>query len=264
MIRLTIAFMLSCCLCPLSTRGAEPLKVLLLGKQPDHPYGTHMYLFECNLLAKSLRQSPDVEAIVSDGWPRDPKVLAGVDVIVSYSADAGSELLSGRQKDEFEEMMNNGVGFVALHWSTGAQKKEVGPRWQEILGAWFSLDFSRLNVTDSVLKQASPKHPISRGWKDFPLHDEFYLDLRFQKDITPIVTTTIDGKDYTLGWAYERPKGRTFGFVCGHFHEVFLNDNYRRIAINAILWAGNREVPTTGAPCAITPEDGILPPESKK
>jgi len=264
MLRVARMIMLSFCLLPLSSATAEPLKVLLLGKQPDHPYGTHMYLFECNLLAKCLRESPDVEAIVSDGWPRDPKVLDGVDVIVSYSADAGSGLLSGRQKEEFERLMNSGVGFVALHWSTGAQKKEVGPRWQEILGAWFSLDFSRLNVTDSVLKRTNFTHPICRGWDDFPLHDEFYLDLRFQKIVTPIVTTTIDGIDYTLGWAYERPKGKTFGFVCGHFHEVFLNENYRRIALNAILWAGNREVPRNGAPSAITPEEGILPPEEKK
>ncbi|WP_162823144.1 ThuA domain-containing protein, partial [Klebsiella variicola] len=146
----------------------KPLKVLLLGKEVDHPYGTHMYLFECELLAKCLRQSPEIEAIVSNGWPRDPKVLEDVDVIVSYSADAGSELLSGRQKADFERMMASGVGFVALHWSTGAQKKEVGPRWQEILGAWFSLDFSRLNVTQSLARKATPSHPISRGWDDFP------------------------------------------------------------------------------------------------
>jgi hypothetical protein len=39
-------------------------------------------LEECELLAQCLRQSPHVEAIVSDGWPKDVAQLEGLDALV--------------------------------------------------------------------------------------------------------------------------------------------------------------------------------------
>lgn len=250
--------------CSLFVQADEPMTVLLLGKDLDHAYGTHMYMFECGLLAKCLQQSPDIKTIVSKGWPKDTGSLDDVDVIVTYSADGGTELLGGRHRKEVEALLDRGVGLVALHWSTGAANNEIGEHWRDVLGGWFSLEFSRLDVRESTAHQASPQHPISRGWTDFPLRDEYYLDLRFRDDMAPIVTTTIEGKEYPIGWAFEREKGRSFGFVCGHFHDVFLNDSYRRIVVNAILWASGRDVPPEGAPCRITSDDGKLPPEESK
>ncbi len=120
----------------------EPLQVLLLGKDRDHPYATHMYMFECELLAKCLKQTPGVEVTVVNGWPKDKELLDRVDVLVSYSADAGSFLLGGRHQAEFRQLMERGVGLVALHWSTGCQNNEVGrlggKRW-EVGSAWSSL-----------------------------------------------------------------------------------------------------------------------------
>ncbi len=239
----------------------EPLHVLLLGKERDHPYATHMYMFECELLAKCLKQTPGVEATVINGWPKDQQLLDQVDVVVSYSADAGSSLLGGRHQAEFRKLMERGVGLVALHWSTGCQNNEFGPAWRETLGGWFSLEFSRLAVTPATARDADPSHPISRGWNDFDMRDEYYVGLRFHERANPIVVAKIDGVDYPVGWTFDRAKGRSFGFVCGHFHDVFLNPSYRRIAVNAILWAGGREVPADGAPVEITAEDGILPPD---
>ena len=45
-------------------------KILLIGKDPDHPWGTHMYLPTCVMLTKCLRQIEGVETVVSGGWPR--------------------------------------------------------------------------------------------------------------------------------------------------------------------------------------------------
>ena len=41
--------------------------VLLIGHKLDHPYGTHMYLNGCSLLAKCLNQNPGVSAAVHNG-----------------------------------------------------------------------------------------------------------------------------------------------------------------------------------------------------
>ena len=53
-------------------------KILFIGKQPDHPYGSHMYLHTCGVLAKCVELTEGVEAIVSNGWPTDPQKLTGV------------------------------------------------------------------------------------------------------------------------------------------------------------------------------------------
>lgn len=246
-------------------RGEEPTRVLLIGKDLDHPYGTHMYMFECGLLAKCLGKNEGFEPIVSNGWPKDPSLLDGVDVIVTYSADGGTDLMGGRHKEAVRKLLDQGVGLVALHWSTGAANNEIGERWRDTLGGWFSLEFSRLNVTETSARQASPDHPISRGWTDFPLRDEYYLGLRFKDDMTPIVVAKVEGEDFPVAWAYTRPDGgRSFGFVCGHFHDVFLNDSYRRIVVNAIHWAAQRDVPAEGSTILLSEGDGTLPPEPPK
>ena len=62
--------------------------VHLIGHKLDHPYGTHMYLKGCRLLANCLNQNSGVRATVSNGWPSDPNLLKNIDAIVFYSSPA--------------------------------------------------------------------------------------------------------------------------------------------------------------------------------
>ena len=41
-----------------------------------------------------------------------------------------------------------------------------------------------------------------------------------------------------IAWAYERKDGgRGFGFTGGHFHRNWADENFRKVVVNAILWA---------------------------
>ena len=40
-------------------------KVLLIGKKPDHPFGTHMYMHTQKMLAKCLERTKGVKTVVS-------------------------------------------------------------------------------------------------------------------------------------------------------------------------------------------------------
>ena len=98
-----LSYRTSICLCltyivlrisiPLScVVAAEPggeKKILLIGHNLDHAWGTHMYLPTCKILAKCLTQTPGVNAIVSDGWPKDKNAIKGVDALVLYSSPGG-------------------------------------------------------------------------------------------------------------------------------------------------------------------------------
>ncbi len=246
----------------------RPTKVLLLGKDRDHPPRSHEYLAECELLARCLRQTPGVVAIVSDGWPRDPAVLEGLDAIVLYTANGGDVLFGPEHRDAAEALLKRGVGLVAVHWSTGVTAGPNQPALLAHLGGAFGVTFSKLAVTESTLTQAGPPHPIHRGWSGFPLRDEYYYDLEFRDGITPVLTAELDGKARTVGWTFERPDsqgGRSFGLVCGHFHDgVWTDARFRRAVVNGILWAARREVPEAGAPCDATAADLTLPPDPRE
>lgn len=247
--------------------GAKKTKIVLIGHAPDHPHGTHAYLPDSRLLAKCLEQTPGVRAVVSDGWPKDPTVLEDARAIVFHCRMGGDLLFHKDHLDQAKKLMKKGVGLTAIHWATGAGKGEVGELWQRTLGAWFNTGFSKVAVETAKLRRGDKKHPVCAGWEDYDLRDEYYFKLKFMPKAKPVMKAKLQGNDYPVGWVYERPEtkgGRSFGFVCGHFHELFGIEAFRRSIVNGILWTAHVEVPETGAPCKITKEDMKLPPPPKK
>jgi type 1 glutamine amidotransferase len=245
----------------------EKSRILLIGKDRDHAFTTHEYMADCELLARCLKQTPGVDTVVSNGWPKDPEVLKGVTAIVLHTQKGGNVLLGGPQRKQVEELLKQGVGLTAIHWSTGADKGEIGEAWLKALGGWFDIPAqSRYVVRTAKVHQAAADHPVCRGWKDYDLREEFYIDLRFLPESQPILTSAIDGKEYAIGWVYERPEskgGRSFGFVGGHFHANFGEMPFRQSIVNGILWTAHREVPADGAPCKLGPKDMELPPDTR-
>jgi type 1 glutamine amidotransferase len=57
-------------------------------------------------------------------------------------------------------------------------------------------------------------------------------------------------------WSVERANGgRGFGFTGGHFHDNWGNDNFRKIVLNALLWAAQVEVPVNGVDSTVSPDE---------
>src|SRR5918911_4600572 len=83
-------------------------KILLIGKDLDHPRNTHTYMADCRLLAKCLGQTAGVETVVSNGWPKDPAAVEGVTAIVLHTRLGGTVLFRGPQRRQVEEMLKRG------------------------------------------------------------------------------------------------------------------------------------------------------------
>jgi type 1 glutamine amidotransferase len=234
--------------------AAEKTRVLLIWHKHDHPPGTHMYPEVCRLLAHCLQQSPDIEAVLSDGWPTDAEMLKDVKAVVLYTSPGGDILLNPSHRAQAEALFASGAGLIAIHWATGASA-EAGPDYMKLLGGWFNRPlFSRLETTTAKLMQADPKHPICQGWKEYDLKDEYYLDLRFMPEAKPVLKVSIGGEDHVVGWTYERPGskgGRSYGLVLGHFHDNFQSEAFRKLVVNGILWTTHRSVPAGGAPVRV-------------
>ena len=54
----------------------SPTKILFVGKNPDHPYGSHMYLHVCGVLAKCAEQSAAVFAYWRSNSIRHDQTMA--------------------------------------------------------------------------------------------------------------------------------------------------------------------------------------------
>ncbi len=249
-----------------SAQAESKTKVLFVGKQPDHPFGTHMYLHTSEMLAKCLKLNGDIETVVSDGWPRDEKVLEGVSSIVVYATPAAEFLLDGPHRDQVTKLLDSGAGLVTIHWASSIFEQNLdrlGPAWLGYMGATWVSNVG-LHTGESPLKQLVPEHPVCRGWKEYDLHDEYYLNPRIV-DATPLLEVTANAQSVTVGWAYERANGgRSFGTTLGHFYRNFQREPFRRMVVNAILWSAKVDVPGGGARVDLSEADLALPPRSEK
>jgi len=246
--------------------------IVLIGHRPDHPKGTHVYLPTCQLLAKCLRQTKGVEAVVSDGWPKDQALLDRADALVLYTGPGAELCLKGPQAAQFQKMMKRGVGLVAIHWATAVHKKnqkEIGDKYQHALGGIW-IHFSGIKIADAMLEQLDKDHPICRGWKDYKLNDEYYLNPVIAKHGKALLGVQLDGKPLVVGWVGHREtkgpdskNGRSFGTTLGHFWRNFGIKSFRQMMINGILWTSHVQIPKDGASCQLSEEDKKLPGKAR-
>jgi type 1 glutamine amidotransferase len=245
--------------------ASDKTRIVLIWTPPDHPYGSHMYEFECRLLAKCLNQTAGVDAVVSPDpeWPKDESILDHARGIVFYSRQAGDIVLSPAHRDRFRALLKDKAGFVAIHWATKAEDTSLIPAYLDVLGgAFHALPGWALKTDTRPLIQSDATHPICRGWKPFELHEEWYLGLKFHEKAHPVISVNVDGHEQVVAWTFDRMDGgRSFGATLGHFHENFALEPFRRALVNGILWSAGVEIPEAGAPVALTPDDLKLPPD---
>jgi type 1 glutamine amidotransferase len=240
-------------------------RVLLIGKQPDHRYGSHMYLHTSRMLGECARLN-GFEPVVSDGWPTDAALLKDVKTIVVYTNPAAEFLLDSPHRDEVLRVLQQGVGLMTIHWASTVKKENLerlGDRWISLLGGTWISNVG-LSTDRQELKQLVPGHPICRGWSNYELYDEYYLNPLI-KQAQPLLQVRTKDQDVVVGWAYERPDGgRSFATTLGHFYSNFEREPFRRMTVNGILWTAKAEVPEGGARIDVAEEFLKLPPAPEK
>jgi type 1 glutamine amidotransferase len=244
--------------------SAPAAKIVLIAGRPSHPHGEHEFNAGTLLLEKCLKQNKGVETVVvKGGWPEDESVFDGAGAIVLYmDGGAGHPIIKPGRLETLGKLMRKGVGLACLHYAVEVPKDNGGPQLLDWIGGYYERPYSQNPVNEVSLTQASPKHPVSPGWKDFECKDEWYYKIRFQPDdtrLSPILTTMLP-KDApnreTVAWAVQRADGgRGFGFTGGHYHKNWGIEDQRRMIVNAILWVAKVDVPKTGAQCQITEDD---------
>jgi len=249
-------------------------KIVLIPGEDSHDIGDHEHVGGCILLAKLLNENvPGVHAVVTEQvWPGDTTILDDAAAIVLYGDGAEGHMVIPHL-DHMRALMNKGVGLVALHFAVEIEKAVAGPEFLQWLGGYFELNYS-VNPHWKPSFTKFPDHPVTRGVKPFALRDEWYFHMRFNDDnsgLTPVLTAlppdslvqlpdgirssnpevrrdVIERKQpQTMAWAYHRKDGgRSFGFTGGHIHLNWMDDNFRKLVLNAIVWSAKGTVPANG------------------
>jgi len=255
-----------------SAQDSPAKNVLMIAGKPSHGFGAHEHYAGLRVLAETL-SDPELKLNVRvlRDWPEDSDLITSADTIVVFS-DGGGRHPALPHLESLAKRLDEGCGFVCIHYAVEVPKGEPGQAWLRYLGGYFETDWS-VNPHWMADFQQFPDHPITRGVEPFAVQDEWYFHMRFPEPptgVTPILQavapestmrrpdgphsgnpavrkSVAQGDPQTLAWAFDRPDGgRSFGFTGGHFHWNWGIPSFRKLVCNAILWSAGGEIPASG------------------
>ena len=278
-----------------TTEAKAETRVLIVVGPTNHPPGSHEVAAGGRLMQHCLEHMENVRGVKADivtEWPKDQAVLDAAATVVFI----GDQFPPMRMPDsaaimtQLGAMMKRGCGIVCVHYATGLRAEDVAADGAHPLLGWLGGYFATKCMhhqsiakiyAAATITPAAVQHPVSRGWREFTLNDEPYINNWFGGEgnallpgVTVLATSMLppeSPKSERVAWCVERADGgRGFGIVMPHFYRNWKNEDLRRFILNGIVWTAKLEVPAGGvqtdaldlamfAPASVEP----LPPKPK-
>lgn len=173
---------------------------------------------------------------------------------------------------ELIEWLNGGGGYVGFHCASDTfhPSPQCGPPtpYIETVGGEFS---GHGRQFEGTLKVVSPGHPTAKNVTDnWKIADEWYVFCNLNKANLHVIAL-MDPADergrqemynipaYPVMWCRTVGKGRAYYDAMGHREDVWDNDQWRKVAGDAILWASGK-----GEANAEPNFDKVVPPAPEK
>jgi type 1 glutamine amidotransferase len=172
--------------------------------------------------------------------------LLNHDVVVLYDM---AKNITEQQKAKCLALFDKGIGLVVLHHALVSYpdwaefERIIGGRYQEPDPKKPGTVTEKAGYEHDVeipVVVVAKDHPITAGLKDFTIHDEIYWGYRVDKDVTPLITTTLPKSGKPLGWCRLEGKSRVVYLQLGHGPEAFNNDHYRKLVAQSVQWTAKR------------------------
>ncbi|MHC4791613.1 MAG: ThuA domain-containing protein [Planctomycetota bacterium] len=174
---------------------------------------------------------------ISD-WPYDAVVLYNM-----------SQEISPKRQRNFINLLNNGVGLVALHHSIAAfqewteYRKIIGARYflSDVVenGITYKRSIYKHDVTFTVNVE-DKSHPITRALGDFSVNDETYKGYLVDPDNILLLSTEEPSNNKYICWTRKYGNSKICYIQLGHGFQAYNNKNYRTLVANAIKWSADR------------------------
>ncbi len=157
------------------------------------------------------------------------------------------EPISEEEKQAYIHLLDAGKGMVFMHHSLVSYQQ--WPEFEKIIGGRYkqprfrgdTLDISSykhdINIPVRVLDTG---HPVTKGIRDFTIHDEAYKNTFRLESVTPLLGTENPYCTDVLAWAHTYSNSRIVYLLLGHDKQAFGNKHFRRLTSNAILWTAGR------------------------
>jgi len=168
------------------------------------------------------------------------------DVIVLYNM---SRTITPRQQANFRKLLDDGVGLFMTHHAMGAWND--WDEYRRIVGTKFFLKDAELDGrqwkrstykhgVDIKVHVEDKGHTITRGMKDFVIHDETYNGCWMARDNHVLLSTAEPSSNREICWVRSYGKARICGLELGHDSKAYANENYRRLIAMGIRWCAGR------------------------
>jgi len=220
--------------------GAGKLKVLVVtgGHDYEEKQFDEMFLADKGIEYHHEAHPKALETIAAGA--------AAFDVIVLYDM---YQPITEAQKAAFANTIRDGKGLVVLHHALGSF--QAWPEYCGLIGGRFFIDehveggvkkpsSTYKHDVDIPVEIADPDHFITKGLKDFTIHDETYNGFAVEPGVHVLLKTKQADSGPVLAWTKPYGKARVALLQLGHDHWAYENESYRTLVSRAIRWVARR------------------------
>ncbi|GAB6186647.1 ThuA domain-containing protein [Thermopirellula anaerolimosa] len=224
-----------------SAKPRKPIRVLLT-------YGGHG--FEEEAFFAMFDAFPNVEytkiQLPEQADALNPDVADKYVVLVMYDMVPG---ISPQQQEAFIALLNKGIGVVAMHHNLGAHRDWA--EYRNIIGGMYLHEACEIDGKsypastwdhDQTLNihVADAEHPITKGLKDFTIHDETYHGFYVSPKVHVLLTTDNPKNNAEIAWTTQYGRSRVLYLQLGHDSQAWKNPAYPKLLLRGIRWAAGR------------------------
>ena len=243
-IRLLPAIVLAalCAFQPATARAAEKIRLLIVSGGHD---------FDTNQFFQVFKDNPAV-TFVAATHPNAHKLLrpesaANFDVLVLYDM---WQKIDTEGKTNFVNFLKSGKGLVSMHHSIA--NYQDWPEYNTIVGGRYYLQPTKVDGVEKArsiwkhdvevpVRVVDPNHPVTRGVKDFVIHDETYGLYDMLPGSHALLTTEEPTSAKHLAWVKTYGDARVVYLQLGHDKLAYANPNFRQLVAQAIRWAARKD-----------------------
>lgn len=199
-----------------------------------HSYPTSFYtLFEQPGIAWDHAVSSE------EAFARDLRPL--YDVLVLHDMP---RTLSGEGQRNFRAFAESGKGVVVIHHALVSY-----PEWdwyRDLIGGRYlekpqgDRPASSYRHDERMRVVVERAHPVTEGLVDFAVLDETYKSMWLAPTNTVLLTTDNANGDPPVAWVSGYSQSRVVTIQLGHGPESHRDASYRRLVLNAVVWAAGR------------------------